>query len=153
MLSFLCKEDPTEPPAEEDYPYPPVSQEPFMQKIVDKLSGMGFYPFHLPVAIKLNEVDLTLSQCIRCDTCDGYPCLVHAKGDAEVDCVRPSLVYPNLTLMTGAKVVKLHTNESGREVTGVETEIGGQKQMFSGDLVVVSCGAINSAALLLRCAN
>ena len=147
------KEDPTEPPAEADYPYPPVSQEPFMQRIVDQLSQLGFYPFHLPVAIKLNEVDKTLSECIRCDTCDGFPCLVHAKGDAEVNCVRPAQIHSNLTLMTGAKVVRLHTSESGQEITAVETEIGEQKQMFSADLVVVSCGAINSSALLLRSAN
>ena len=147
------KDDPTEPPAEADYPYPPVSQEPFMQRIVDKLSDLGFYPFHLPVAIDLNEVDKTLSNCIRCDTCDGFPCLVHAKGDAEVNCVRPATTHSNLTLMTGAKVVQLHTSESGREITSVETEIDGQKQLFSADLVVVSCGAINSAALLLRSGN
>ena len=147
------KEDPTEPPAEEDYPRPPVRQEPFMQRIVDKLSDMGFHPFHLPVGLNLNQVDETLSNCILCDTCDGYPCLVNGKADADVNCVRPTRDYSNLTLMTGAKVVRLHTNESGREITGVETEIGEQKQMFTADLVVVSCGAINSAALLLRSAN
>ncbi|GAB4551415.1 MAG: GMC family oxidoreductase [Pleurocapsa sp.] len=146
-------EDPTEPPTEGDYPHLPVSQEPFMQGIVDKLTQLGFYPFHLPVAIKLNEVDRTLSKCIRCDTCDGYPCLVHAKADADVNCVRPVRNNSNLTLLTGAKVIRLHTSDSGREVTKVEAEINGQKKLFSADIVVVSCGAINSAALLLRSAN
>lgn len=146
-------EDPTEPPTESDYPHPPVSQEPFMQGIVDKLTELGFYPFHLPLGLKLNEVDRTLSQCIRCDTCDGYPCLIDAKADADVNCVRPARTHSNVTLLTGAKVVRLHTSESGREITGVETEIGDRIHVFAGDLVVVACGAINSAALLLRSAN
>jgi hypothetical protein len=29
-----------------------------------------------------------MSTCIRCTWCDGYPCLVHAKSDAEVIAVR-----------------------------------------------------------------
>ncbi|MEO1339901.1 MAG: GMC family oxidoreductase, partial [Cyanobacteria bacterium J06635_13] len=145
-------QDPTEP-AREEYPYPPVAHEPHMQKTVDHLHKMGYTPFNLPVGLNLNEVDKTLSQCIRCDTCDGFPCLVDGKGDAEVNCVNKTLKYDNVTLLTGAKVVKLHTSASGQEVTGVETEVGNNTQTFSGDLVVVACGAINSAALLLRSAN
>ena len=129
------QKDPTEPLAEQDYPYPPVSQEPFMQGIVDKLSDMGFYPFHLPVGLKLNEVDRTLSECIRCDTCDGFPCLMGAKADAEVNCIRPTRQYDNVTLMTGAKVERLHTNAAGRSVTAVETVVNGDKQLFSANLV------------------
>ncbi|MEL6580424.1 MAG: GMC family oxidoreductase [Cyanobacteria bacterium J06621_12] len=145
-------QDPTEPTREE-YPYPPVAHEPDMQSTVDNLKQMGYTPFNLPVGLNLNEVDHTLSQCIRCDTCDGFPCLVDGKGDAEVNCVNKTLKYDNVTLMTGAKVVKLHTSASGKEVTGVETEIGDRTQTFSADIVIVACGAINSAALLLRSAN
>ena len=145
--------DPTEPPANQDYPHLPVTQEPFMQRIADKLTDMGFYPFHLPLGLKLNEVDRTLSECIRCDTCDGFPCLVGAKADAEVNCIRPTRQYDNVTLMTGAKVERLHTNAAGRSVTSVETSINNQTHLFSADLVVVSGGTVNSAALLLRSPN
>ena len=145
--------DPTEPPCGQDYPYPPVSQEPFMQGIIDKLKKLGFYPFHLPVGLRLNETDRTLSDCIRCDTCDGFPCMVNGKSDADVNCIRPTRQYDNVTLMTGAKVEKLHTNAAGTEITGVETVIGDRQHSFSADLVVVSCGTTNSAALLLRSAN
>ena len=144
--------DPTEP-AREEYPYPPVSHEPHMQQMVDNLKQMGYSPFNLPVGLKLNEVDRTLSQCIRCDTCDGFPCLVDGKADAEVNCINATRQYENVTLMTGAKVVELHTSTSGKEVTGVATEIGDDIHTFSADIVIVACGAINSAALLLRSAN
>ncbi|WP_019506118.1 GMC oxidoreductase [Pleurocapsa sp. PCC 7319] len=145
-------QDPTEPKRDE-YPYPPVSHEPQMQTTVDSLKQLGYSPFNLPVGLKLNEVDRSLSQCIRCDTCDGFPCLVDGKADAEVNCINPTRKYDNVTLMTGAKVLKLHTNSTGKEVTGVETDLGDRTEIFSGNLVVVACGAINSAALLLRSAN
>lgn len=147
-------QDPTEPPCGESYPYPPVSHEPDMQTIVDGIRKLGYYPFHLPLGLKLNERDRTQSPCIRCDTFDGYPCLVGAKADAEVNAIRPAREnYSNLTLLTRAKVLRLLTSQSGREITGVETEINGEPQTFTGNIVVVACGAINSAVLLLRSAN
>lgn len=145
-------QDPTEPEREE-YPYPPIRHEPAMQSLVGSLQQLGYAPFNLPVGLQLNEVDKTLSQCIRCDTCDGFPCLVDGKADAEVNCISPIRQHDNVTLMTGAEVVKLHTSASGREVTGVETKIGDRSQTFAADIVVVACGAINSAALLLRSGN
>jgi choline dehydrogenase-like flavoprotein len=145
--------DPTEPQTSEDYPFPAISHEPYVQKIHDALKNKGLHPFYLPLAIKLNEVNHHLSTCIRCDTCDGFPCLINAKADAEINAVRPAMAYANLTLLTEAKVLRLHTSASGREVTGVEAEIAGKRQIFSGDIVVVACGAINSAALLLKSAN
>lgn len=146
-------EDPTEPPTNEPYPCPPVRHEHCMQLTRDCLEQQGFYPFHLPLALRLNEVDRTLSDCIRCDTCDGYPCLVHGKADADINGVRPVRDRTNITLITNAKVNRLYTNESGREVTAVEAEIDGEPSQFKGDIVVVACGAINSAGLLLRSRN
>ncbi|MGB3298087.1 MAG: GMC family oxidoreductase N-terminal domain-containing protein, partial [Phormidesmis sp.] len=146
-------EDPTEPPTARDYPFAPASHEPAMQKISDDIQKEGFYPFHLPVGLRLNEVDKTLSDCIRCDTCDGFPCLVHGKADSEVNCIREIRGRQNVTLLTQAQVTQLHTSESGREITAVSASVNGEMQQFSADIVVVACGAINSAALLLSCAN
>src|SRR5205823_3924276 len=90
-----------------------------------------------------------------CDTCDGFPCLLHAKSDAQVVCVDPALEHPNVSLMTNATVTRLLTSPSGREVIGVEVQRGIEKthELIAGDIVVSSCGAINSAALLLRSQN
>ncbi len=149
----LQGEDPIEPPMSQGYPHPPVSHEPRMQEICDGLRQQGLHPFHLPLGIKLDEANPDFSPCIRCNTCDGYPCLVHAKADADVNAVRPAQQQPNVTLITQAQVLRLHTNSSGRTVTGVETLINGESHQFTGDIVVVACGAINSALLLLRSAN
>lgn len=146
--------DPTEPKNSGEYYFPPIGHEPRIQEVNEALKEQGLHPFYLPLAIKLNEVNQFLSTCIRCETCDGYPCLVGAKADTEISCVRPAMEQANLTLMTDAKVLRLHTSDSGREVTKVEVEIvKGQRQMFSADIVVVACGATNSAVLLLKSAN
>ena len=146
-------EDPTEPFTNSDYPHPLVSHEPHMQKLADRIRQQGYTPFHLPVGLKLNEIDRTLSACIRCDTCDGYPCLLHAKADSDVNCIRPIRQLENVTLLTKALVKQLHTSDSGSEITAVSAEVKGEEQLFSAGIVVVACGSINSAALLLRSAN
>ncbi len=145
--------DPTEPRANHEYSFPAIAHEPRIQEVHDNLQAKGLRPFYLPMAIKLNEQAPYLSECIRCETCDGHPCLVHAKADAEVIGVRPAIQQANVTLITQAKVQRLHTSASGREVTMVEAEVAGETRLFQGDIVVVSGGAINSAALLLRSHN
>jgi choline dehydrogenase-like flavoprotein len=146
-------EDPTEPWRSRDYPHPPISHEPRIKEVFEILRARGMKPYPAPMGIRINEAAMHLSPCIRCETCDGYPCMVHAKSDSEVSAVRPVLREANVTLATEAKVLRLHTNASGREVTGVVADVKGELVMFSADLVVVSCGAVNSAALLLRSAN
>ena len=84
-------EDPTEPRASAPYPYPAVSHEPRIQQLHDDLAELGYHPFHTPNGIMLNEAQPQFSACIRCNTCDGFPCFVHAKSDADVLGVRPAL--------------------------------------------------------------
>jgi choline dehydrogenase-like flavoprotein len=145
--------DPTEPPASAPYRHPPLSHEPRIQRLVDDLTRLGHHPFPMPVGVMLDEANPGKSRCIRCDTCDGFPCLVQAKADAQVICVDPALEHPNVTLLTDAYVERLATGTSGREVTEVHVVRNGVAETYAGDVVVVSAGAINSAALLLRSAS
>jgi len=101
----------------------------------------------------LDEADRAASRCIRCKSCDGFPCKVHAKSDAEVCAVEPALAHPNLTLLTRAHATRLETDAAGTTVTGVEVERDGVVEHVTADLVVVSCGAANSAKLLLMSAS
>ena len=145
--------DPTEPWTSGPLPYPSISNEPRIQELADDLRRIGHTPFPLPVGIMLNEAQRHLSPCIRCDTCDGFPCMVNAKADAHVICVAPALAYENVTLLTNAKVTSLETSPDGHSVTSVVVEREGQLEAYSADVVVLSCGAVNSAALLLRSAG
>jgi choline dehydrogenase-like flavoprotein len=146
-------EDPTEPPASAPYPFPAVSHEPRIKQLSDDLAKAGYHPFHAPCGIRLNEANMPYSTCVRCPTCDGFPCLVHAKSDAEVLGVRPALEHPNVTLLTNAMATKLETDEPGTTVTEVVVERDGETERYAGDVVVLACGAANTAKLLLLSAS
>jgi choline dehydrogenase-like flavoprotein len=146
-------EDPTEGHRSEPYPWPAVSHEARIQQIHDGLADGGYRPFHAPCGILLDEADRPRSHCIRCTWCDGYPCMVHAKADADVIAVRPLLERPNVTLLTGAEVTRLETDDAGRTVTGVTVSRNGDREVYTADIVAVSAGAANSARLLLNSAN
>src|SRR4029450_1362317 len=143
-------EDPTEPPTSAPYPFPAVSHEPRIQQLHDDFARAGYHPFHAPCGILLNEQNAPFSACIRCKDCDGFPCFGHAKSDAEVLAVRPALEHPNVTLLTHAEAVRLETNPAGTAVTEVIVDHEGHPERYAGDIVVIACGAANSAKLLLR---
>jgi choline dehydrogenase-like flavoprotein len=146
-------EDPTEPPASAPYPHPAVSHEPRIQQLADDLAAAGYRPFHAPCGVMLDESNMPYSRCVRTQNCDGFPCLMHGKSDAEVIAVRPALEHPNVTLLTNATATSLTTNADGTAVTEVVVERDGQAETYSADLVVASCGAANSARLLLASAS
>ena len=145
--------DPTDPWASADYPYAAISHEPRIQQLSDDFARLGLKPFHTPLGVKLDEKNPRQSACIRCETCDGFACLLHAKADAETVCVAPALAHANVTLLTNAKVERLETTASGRELSRVVLTRDGALESYSADTVVLAAGAINSAALLLRSAN
>jgi choline dehydrogenase-like flavoprotein len=146
-------EDPTEPAASGPYPHPAVTHEPRIQALSDALAARGYHPFHAPCGILLDEVNPAYSACIRCANCDGFPCLVHAKADAEVLGIRPALEHENVTLLRRAKALRLETDGSGRSVTRVVVERDGAEEEYGADIVVVACGAANTARLLLESAS
>jgi choline dehydrogenase-like flavoprotein len=146
-------EDPTEAYASAPYPHAAVSHEPRLQQLSDDLTALGYHPFHVPLGVMLDEKNPRKSPCVRCATCDGHPCLVNAKSDAQICAIEPALEFPNVTLLTHAMVQKLATSSSGREVTSVRVERAGKLAIYTADVVVVAAGAINSAALLLRSAS
>ena len=141
--------DPTEPERSSPYPYPPVPHEPYIADLADRLNKQGLHPFYYPMGIDLREG----GACIRCKTCDGFPCKVHAKSDADVCCVRPALENQDVRLWANTTAIRLLTDRTGKRIAAVEVNRKGEKQMVTADTFVVACGAVNSAALLLRSAN
>ena len=146
-------EDPTEPPASAPYPFPAVAHEPRIQALSDDLAAAGYHPFHAPCGVRLNAADMPRSVCVRCQNCDGFPCPVHGKSDADVLGMRPALEHPNVTLRTNAQATRIETNAAGTAATEVEVQQNGSKERFAGDLIVLACGAANTAKLLLMSAN
>lgn len=142
--------DPTDPASKEDFPYPAIEHEPRIQRLCDALTREGHHPFPLPLGLIIDEKNRKDSPCIKCNTCDGFPCLVDGKADAHIVCVNPALKYPNVSLLTDSYVERLETSSTGKEVTQIVVKRNGHTELYKGSIVVVACGAINSAALLLR---
>ena len=108
-------DDPTDPPASGPYPHPAVSHEPRMQPLSDDFQRLGLRPFHVPLGVQLDEANPRKSRCIRCGTCDGHPCLVHAKSDAEVLGVGQRSSTPTCALLTEPPALALgRASRAGR---------------------------------------
>jgi len=127
------------------FPLPPVEHSNVVGGIVDQLRAQGLNPFPLPLGLR--------EHCVFCNTCNSFPCKIHAKSDAEVCAVRPATANANVTLWTNAIARRLITDRTGRRVEAVEIERNRTVAKVSAPLVIVSCGAVNSAALLLRSHN
>ena len=148
-------EDPNEPWSSAPYAYPPIKHEPRIQELSDTLTREGLHPFHLPLGIKLDQNPdgsaTTYSPCIRCDAFDGFPCAINAKADAQVINVDPTKeAHPNFTLLTNAYVTRLETDAEGHSIRRVHVTRNNQFEHYSADIVVVACGALSSALLMLR---
>jgi choline dehydrogenase-like flavoprotein len=141
--------DPLDPWASAPYPWPAISHEGRIAQLSHDLTRAGLHPFPLPVGVMLDEANPERSRCIRCATCDGFACLVQAKADAHVVCVEPALRHPNVTLLTNARVTKLVSGAGGRTIERVIIDRDGNTEEYTADVIVLSAGAINSAALLL----
>ena len=139
-------DDPTEPPRSAPFPYPTVPHEPVIEELAEAFRQQGLHPFYLPMGLDLRED----GRCIRCKTCDGFPCQVLAKSDTDVCCVRPALESPDVTLMTRTYARRLRADASGKRIETVEVERDGEHFEIRAGRFVVACGAVNSAALLLR---
>lgn len=150
-------EDPNEPYSSEPYPFPAVAHEPRIQALSNSFTKDGLHPFHLPLGVLLDEKDgkaTSTSACFRNPYFDGFPSPLNGKADAQVMCIDPMLAaHDNVTLLTNAYVAKLDTDATGRTVNAVQVERNGAKETYSADIVVVACGALSSALLLLRSAN
>lgn len=151
-------EDPLEPPCATPYPFAPVQHEPKVAELSDRLTNIGLHPFHLPLGILLDQQPdgkpTPTSVCMRCSYFDGFPCLLNGKADAQVICIDPMLAkHDNVTMLTGAYVSRLDTDASGHRIETVHVTRDGQEETYSAPIVVVACGSLSSALLLLRSAN
>ena len=143
-------EDPTEGPRG-DYPRPPLEHEPVIAGVAERLASQGLHPFHLPVAIDQGPK----GRCVKGSPCDGFPCKVRAKGDAENRILRPLLLKkePWLELRTSCRVERLETDAAGKRIVAAVVRQGEEVLRVEGGTFVVAAGAVNSAVLLLRSAN
>jgi choline dehydrogenase-like flavoprotein len=118
-----------------------------MAQLVRQMQHLGLHPSPLPLGL-INPGEE--SGCCLCNTCNSFPCRIGAKSDAETCGVRPALEASNVELWTNANARRLLTDRRGQKVAAVEVEHNGETVRVDASYVIVSCGAVNSATLLLR---
>jgi len=140
-------EDPSEPWRSAPYPFPALEHEPYVAETIRRLREQGLHPSSTAMGIDLRPG----GACIRCSTCDGFPCRLAAKSDAQTNALEPAIATGHVRLFTNAKVDRV-VSTKGR-VTAVEGHRDGEPFQVSGGAFVISAGAANSAALLLKSAD
>ena len=138
--------DPTDPPRR-PFPYAPIGHTAGMARIFDEVRGRGLHPCPLPLGLIRPGEE---GGCQLCNTCNSFPCMIGAKGDAESCGIRPAREWPNVVVRERTLATRLITDPSGTRVVAVEVSIDGRTERIHADVIVMACGAVNSAALLLR---
>src|SRR5258707_6674231 len=141
-------DDPTEPHHSAPYPLPAIPDEPAIAATRERLRRAGLHPASLPLGVDIN------AWLKRAATpWDAFPDARTGKMDAETCGLSAALAHSNVSLQTGVKVQRLIMAPDGKRVDGVECDIGGERHTLKATLIVLSAGAVNSAALLLRSAE
>jgi choline dehydrogenase-like flavoprotein len=145
--------DPTEPATNAAYLHAPLPYEPLIADLEMKMKKIGLKPFPLPMGVKLPQDYSKTEAPVILENFDGFPDLTDSKADAQTIALRPALAKENVTLLTHAYVEKLETGAGGKKIEKVIAVVKGERILFNADIVIVACGAVNSAALMLRSAN
>jgi choline dehydrogenase-like flavoprotein len=138
-------DDPTEPFHSAPYPFAPVADEPAIARARTELRSLGLHPASLPLGV---DIDAWLKG--GATPWDAFPNTGSGKMDAETGPLAAALADENIRLETGAHVEHLEASADGKTIAAVHYRQDGETRKLSAKLVILSAGAINSAAILLR---
>ena len=140
-------EDPTEPHHSMPYPHAPVPDEPAIALVRERLQKAGVHPASLPLGV---DIERWLKRAKT--PFDAFPDTLTGKMDAESCGLAAALKDPNITLQTGADVLRLETDEANR-ISVIVYRHNGEEKRLSPKLTVLSAGAVRSSVLLMKSAN
>jgi choline dehydrogenase-like flavoprotein len=145
--------DPTEPKTSMPYPLPPLPYEPLIKDLNSKLLQIGLQPFPLPMGVNLPQDYNKNTSPVLLENFDGFPDPTDSKADAQTSALNTALMNDNVTMLTHAYAERLLTDAAGKKIIAVVAMVEGEEYVFSAGIIIVACGAVNSAALFLRSAN
>ena len=140
-------EDVHEPRRSEGYPFEGVELTPPARRIFTAARELGYKPFKIPLAINFTNSARTV--CLKCTTCDGFPCKVEAKNDLTVTVLQKAQAF-DLEIMPDTIVRRLV--EKNGKIVSIECidRRSGKGFDLSAATVILSAGALHSPAILLR---
>ncbi|MBB5753280.1 GMC oxidoreductase [Prosthecomicrobium pneumaticum] len=136
-------QDPTEPRHSAGYPFPAVRDELAIAEVRARLKVEGLHPSDLPLGV---DAEAWLKRAKT--PWDAFPDSRSGKMDAETCGLDTALRDPNVTLETEAEVLRLVAGSDGR-IARIVYRHRGEEKTLSPKIVVLSAGAVKSAALLL----
>ncbi len=140
--------DRTAPRRDAPFPFAAVPSEPIVARMAERFRKQGVSPSALPSGVNSGDA----GSCVLCRTCDGFPCMIGQKNDAETCALEPAMATGHVELMTRTLARRFVLSPDGGRVEAVEVERDGEVRLLAAPLFVLSCNAVNSAALLLRSA-
>lgn len=136
-----------EPPRSGAYRFGGIELAPPAKRIYEAAKTLGHRPFRIPLALNFTNEDRPV--CIRCSTCDGFPCRIEAKNDVAMTLLAKAQTF-DLSVMPGIIVLHLETR-NGRVVRVRCLDGASNREVdFSAKIVILSAGALQSPAILLR---
>jgi choline dehydrogenase-like flavoprotein len=140
-------EDPTEPHHSTPYSHAPVPDEPAIAIVRERLKSAGLHPASLPLGV---DIERWLKRAKT--PFDAFPDTLTGKMDAESCGLAAALKDPDITLETGADVLRLETDAANR-ISAIVYRQNGEEKRLSPKLVVLAAGAVRSSVLLMKSAN
>lgn len=138
-------DDPTEPLHSSPYPYPAIADEPSLAVVRDRLKRQGIKASSLPIAI---DIEAWLARAHT--PWDAFPDTFTGKIDAETGPLHKALAFDNVTLLTGARVLRFEAAPDGKSISAASVQQGDRVTKVKAKHFILAAGAVNSAALLLR---
>ena len=141
--------DPFHAPRRKPLPMPPLPPTREYEILHPAAKRLGLHPFDIPML--RNSIPYNgRPACMRCRWCVGFACEVDAKCGTHNTAIPKALATKNCELRTECVVKEIRTNDRGRATGVTYFDASNRLQEQDADLVVVSCGAIESARLLLN---
>ncbi len=127
-------------------PLPPGREHAILKPAAQRL---GLHPFDIPMLRNSVPYD-GRAACMRCRWCVGFACEVDAKNGTQNTVIPKALASGNCELRAECVVKEIVTDNRGRAVGVAYFDSQDRLEIQPADLVVASCGATETARLLLN---
>ncbi len=141
--------NPFKGPRRRPLPMPPLPPNREYEILKPAALRLGWHPFDIPMLRNSVPYD-GRPPCMRCRWCVGFACEVNAKNGTQNTVIPKALATGNCELRTECVAREILLDHKGRARAVVYHDRDGRIQTQPANLIVVSCGAIESARLLLN---